>query len=208
MPTLFKKLPRSFYQQPTLRVATALLGKIVCRSVNGSLLTGRITETEAYDARIDPACHAYRGQTARNAAMFGEAGTAYVYFTYGNHFMFNVVTEAKDIAAAVLIRAIEPLSGLDEMQQRRGRISRTEDLTNGPGKLTAAFGIDRSLNGIWLDTPQLFIADAPDVPKNKIATSSRIGISQGVALQWRFYIRENKFVSKGKPSDAVVKNAR
>lgn len=124
------KLPPSFYEQPTFSVATALLGKILVRRLvlpeRTVVLKGKIVETEAYLAHpryADESCHAYRGKTERNAAMFGEPGTVYVYFTYGNHFMLNIVTEPKGEAAAVLIRALEPLTELDFIQSRRNKAS-------------------------------------------------------------------------------------
>ncbi len=197
-----KKLPPSFYEQPTLDVATALLGKVLVRVRNGTTLAGKIVETEGYIADIDNACHAYRGMTERNKMMFGKAGTAYVYFTYGNHFMLNVVTEPEGKAAAVLIRALEPLKGLDEMKSHRG-VEKWVDLTNGPGKLTQAMGIDRALNGISLQSNLLYIADGETIARKDIVVTARVGISQSKELPWRFYINENKFVSKGKPSAEI-----
>lgn len=201
------KLPPSFYQRPTLSVATALLGKILVRRVQlperNLLLKGKIVETEAYLAHPrygDESCHAYRGMTARNAAMFGEAGTVYVYFAYGNHFMLNIVTEPKGEAAAVLIRALEPLSELDYLRARRNIVKDT-DLTNGPGKLTYAFHIDRDLNGMSLQSDLLYIEDAPPISLNDICVTSRVGITKGIHLPWRYFIAGNPFVSKGKPSD-------
>jgi len=204
------KLPLSFYEQPTLSVATSLLGKILVRRLalpeRIVVLKGRIVETEAYLAHpryADESCHAYRGKTERNAAMFGEPGTVYVYFTYGNHFMLNIVTEPKGEAAAVLIRALEPLTELDFIQSRRNRASITE-LTNGPGKLTQAFQIDRTLNGISLQSTMLYVEDAPPVTPDAIGVSTRIGITKGIDLPWRYFIKGNPFVSKGKPSGHLI----
>lgn len=201
------KLPPAFYQQPTLSVATALLGKILVRRITFSdrevVLKGKIVETEAYlaDPRYgDESCHAYRGITSRNSAMFGDAGTAYVYFTYGNHFMLNIVTEPKGEAAAVLIRALEPLTELDFLCARRNT-TKIIELTNGPGKLTHAFHIDRSLNGASLQSDFLYIEDAPTVPLTDLCTTTRIGITKGTHLPWRYFIKGNPFVSKAKPSE-------
>jgi DNA-3-methyladenine glycosylase len=200
-------LPSEFYAQPTLEVAQQLLGKILVRAVvhrgKKLILKGRIVETEGYIARIDEACHAYRRKTPRNAAMFGEAGTAYVYFTYGNHFMLNVVTEKVGDAAAVLIRAIEPVeyseAALAFMREQR-RQTVLINLTNGPGKLTEAFMINHALNEMSLQSPALYIEDAPLIPKKQMAVSTRVGITRSVELPWRYFINGNKFVSQGKPS--------
>lgn len=199
------KLPPSFYEHPTLSVATALLGKVLVRRIQlperEVILKGKIVETEAYLADPlygDESCHAYRGMTERNKAMFGEAGTVYVYFTYGNHFMLNIVTEPKGEAAAVLIRALEPLCELDFLYRRRP-VSKVTDLTNGPGKLTQAFQIDLTLNGISLQSDVLYIEDAPPIPPQHICTTTRIGITKGTHLPWRYFIAGNPFVSKAKP---------
>jgi DNA-3-methyladenine glycosylase len=207
------KLPPSFYEQPTFSVATALLGKILVRRLvlpeRTVVLKGKIVETEAYLAHPrygDESCHAYRGKTERNAAMFGDAGTVYVYFTYGNHFMLNIVTEPKGEAAAVLIRALEPLTELDFIQSRRNKASITE-LTNGPGKLTQAFQIDRALNGMSLQSSVLYVEDAPPIPPDAIGVSTRIGITKGVDLPWRYFIKGNPFVSKGKPSGHLTERS-
>ena len=208
-----QKLPTSFYERPTLSVAMALLGKVLVRRLvlpeRTVVLKGKIVETEAYLAHpryADESCHAYRGMTERNAAMFGEPGTVYVYFTYGNHFMLNIVTEPKGEAAAVLIRAIEPLTELDFIHSRRNRASITE-LTNGPGKLTQAFQIDRTLNGISLQSTVLYVEDAPPIPPDTIGVSTRIGITKGVDLPWRYFIKGNPFVSKGKPSGHLTERS-
>jgi DNA-3-methyladenine glycosylase len=201
------KLTPSFYQQPTLSVATALLGKVLVRRIllpeREIVLKGKIVETEAYLAHPrygDESCHAYRGMTARNAAMFGDAGTAYVYFTYGNHFMLNIVTEPKGEAAAVLIRALEPLTELDFLRARRNT-DKLIELTNGPGKLTHAFMIDRTLNGASLQSDFLYIEESPTIPPRDICTTTRIGITKSTHLPWRYFIKGNPFVSKAKLSE-------
>lgn len=203
------KLQPSFYERPTLSVATALLGKVLVRRIQlpkrEVILKGKIVETEAYLAHPrygDESCHAYRGLTERNKAMFGEPGTAYVYFTYGNHFMLNIVTEPKGEAAAVLIRALEPLSEIEFLYARR-HVARAVDLTNGPGKLTQAFQIDDTLNGASLQGDSLYIENAPPISPSDICVTSRVGITKGIHLPWRYFIAGNPFVSKGKPSGAA-----
>ena len=142
-------LERSFYERNTQVVAFELIGKILVLKENGMTLSGKIVETEAYFGTQDPASHAYRGVTPRNQVMFGAPGISYVYFTYGSHHCLNVVTEKEDVAGAVLIRSLEPIDGVAIMRKRRGNVNE-EQLTNGPGKLTQAFGITREHSGIDL----------------------------------------------------------
>ena len=193
------RLDRSFYYQPTLQVAQGLLGQQLVRVVGRQRLSGRIVETEAYIGEADRACHASRGRTPRTEVMYGRPGHAYVYFIYGMHHCFNVVTEEEGFPAAVLIRALEPMEGLEWM--RRHRPGRPDDqLTNGPGKLCAALAIDRTLNGVDLCTSRVFfIEEGRTVADEEVATSPRIGIrSDEVARSrpWRFYIRDNLCVSR------------
>jgi DNA-3-methyladenine glycosylase len=193
------RLDRSFYLQPTLQVAQGLLGQQLVRVVGRQRLSGRIVETEAYIGEADRACHASRGRTPRTEVMYGPPGHAYVYFIYGMHHCFNVVTEEEGFPAAVLIRALEPMEGLGWM--RRHRPGRPDDqLTNGPGKLCAALAIDRTLNGVDLCTSRVFfIEEGRTVTDEEVATSPRIGIrSDEVARSrpWRFYIRDNLCVSR------------
>lgn len=177
----------------TLEVAPALLGSYLLRELDGEWLVGRIVETEAYLPN-DPACHAFKGQTARNRPMFGPPGRAYVYRIYGLHFCFNVVTEPEGVGAAVLVRAVEPLAGLSVMAARRGR----KDLTNGPGKLCQAMGIDLALNCHDLTRPGPLMLLKPESPPDApIATSPRIGITQGAELPWRYFFAGHPCVSKG-----------
>jgi DNA-3-methyladenine glycosylase len=191
------KLPRSFYERSTIVVAKQLLGKYLVRKHPKGNTVGRIVETEAYVGPQDLACHASKGRTARTEVMFGPAGHAYVYFIYGFYNMLNLVTEAKDYPAAVLIRAVEPVQGIELMQNRR-RSSALRSLASGPGKLCQAFGIDRSLNGADLCGGVLFVQDSGD-PVPKFLAKPRIGVDY--AGKWkdkpyRFLVRGNEFVSK------------
>ena len=184
-------LGKKFFSQPTIDLAKALLGKHL---VYGDL-RGIIVETEAYLYKDDPGCHASRGITPRNAPMFGPAGYAYVYLIYGMYHCLNVVGGKKGEGEAVLIRAIEPLQGIETMQKRR-KTKKIEDLCSGPGKLTQAFGITRKHNNISLLNGDMRIYDSRLKPE--ICTSRRIGLSAGKELELRFFIKENRFVSKGK----------
>ena len=178
--------------------AQKLLGQVVQRRLpSGETLSGIIVETEA-NLTDDPACHAYRGQTPRNSAMFGPPGHAYVYFTYGLHMMLNLVCAPEGIAEAVLIRALEPVEGEDTMRENRGGISETRQLTNGPGKLAQALVLTRlSHNGLDLTDPQSELQIlANTYPPFEIVTTTRIGITQGVDLPWRYYIQGNRYVSR------------
>lgn len=193
------KLTESFYAQDTITVAKALLGTyLVHESLDGKT-AGRIVETEAY-LWGDPACHAYRRKTKRNATMFGPAGNAYVYQIYGIHYCINVVTAPEGMGEAVLIRALEPIEGIELMQKRR-ELQVLKNLCNGPGKLVEAMGITRSMDGMSLLGEQLYILSAntyslpDDRVKFEIVTTTRIGITQGAELPYRFYMAENPCVS-------------
>ena len=191
-------LPRSFYLQDTRVAAQRLLGQIVQRHLSsGETLSGIIVETEAY-MTDDPACHAYRGQTPRNSAMFGPPGRTYVYFTYGLHMMLNLVCGPEGIAEAVLIRALEPAEGIDTMRENRGGIAETRQLTNGPGKLAQALSLTRlSHNSIDVTDPQSEIQILANAyPPFEMVTTTRIGITQGVDLPWRYYVHGNRYVSR------------
>ena len=168
-------LSRAFYERGTVIVAKELLGKFIVRVIGTAKLTGRIVEVEAYRGFDDPASHAFRGITPRAAPMFGEAGHAYVYFTYGNHYCFNVTTERPGVPGAVLIRALEPVGGLNVMRRFRPRVS-SFDITNGPGKLTKALHIDKTLNRIDLTKygPLFLTHDREHVA---IVRSARIGVT-------------------------------
>jgi DNA-3-methyladenine glycosylase len=157
----------------------------------------RIVETEAYE-QDDPASHSFRGETPRNAVMFGRPGRLYVYFTYGMHFCMNVVSGRAGEGAAVLLRAAEPLSGLAEMRTSRGRSS-VRELCSGPAKLCQAFGVDRSFDGIDLVRGgDVWIAEGTPVTASSMAVGRRVGIGVGLELPWRFFVRDDPFVSKGR----------
>ena len=182
-------LDRKFYRRDTLQVARTLLGKKLVRQIKGLELAGMIVETEAYCGEADSACHAHRGKTPRNTVMFGEPGHAYVYFTYGMHYMLNLVTEAAGRPCAVLVRAIMPLAGIEEMEARRRR--KGAELTNGPAKLCQAFSIDKALNGWDLTCgKELWVVDYKKIPAESIIATPRIGIDyaskEHKEAQWRF----------------------
>lgn len=186
-------LPRESYTAPTIEVAKNLLGKVLIHRTKQGVIAGRIVEAEAYTCD-DPACHASRGMTRRNAVMFGQAGRAYVYFTYGMYFCLNAVTGHEGVGEAVLIRAAEPLEGIDLMNANRG----TDDVTNlasGPGKLCQAFAIGRDQNGLDLTDSELVIVDDGWKP-SEIITSTRIGIRLAADRPWRFYVAGNPHVSR------------
>jgi len=192
-----ESLPRAFYEQPTLSVARGLIGKTLARRTDDGMVAGMIVETEGYISPVDPAAHAYRGRTARNATMFGPPGHAYVYFTYGMHYCLNVVTEAEGVAAAVLIRAIEPREGIALMRARRGERIAERDLARGPGRLCAALGLTTADDGTDLLGDALWIADSPmphDEPL-RIAATPRIGITQATDWPWRFALVGSPYVS-------------
>ena len=181
-------LPREFYLENTVSVAKNLLGKKIIRKIGRTEMSGIITETEAYRHKDDPASHAYRNITERNKVMFGEVGMAYVYFTYGMHYCFNVVARNPKVkAGAVLIRAIEPEKGIKTMQTNR-KIENLKNLTNGPAKLCQALEITKSHYGVDLTTDsKLYITDGAK-PK-KIISSSRIGIKEATDKLWNFKIK-------------------
>ncbi len=180
-----RPLPRRFFARPVLTVARDLLGHLLVHETPEGVTVGRIVETEAYRGADDPASHAYR-LTPRSRIMAGPPGIAYVYFTYGNHFCLNVVAEPDGRAAAVLLRAVEPLQGLDLMTARRG-IADPRLLTAGPGRLTRAMGITRQHNGWDLTRPPLFIARGGRWPRH-IARSPRVGIRLATDRLWRYYL--------------------
>ncbi|OGW88938.1 MAG: hypothetical protein A3A73_01425 [Omnitrophica bacterium RIFCSPLOWO2_01_FULL_50_24] len=202
METSRQPLGRAFYDRKTEVVAFELIGKILAFWSHQVFLSGKIVETEAYLGSEDPASHAYRGVTPRNRVMFGCPGMSYVYFTYGAHHCFNIVTETERVPGAVLIRALEPLTGIGVMKKRRKQNS-VNLLTDGPGKLTEAFGITRAHSGIDLTQGPLCVLDPgkskvfPEDSIIQIRVAKRIGISTAKTLPFRYFLAENSFVSKG-----------
>ena len=190
MNSVVKAFPREFYDRPTLTVARALIGARLVRIMDGARLTGLITETEAYIGEDDLGCHAKAGKTARTEIMYGPAGHAYVYFTYGNHWMLNAVTERAGFPAAVLIRAIQPEEGAQVMSARRGGRD-----TLGPGKLTQALGIAKGENGADLTAAAsgLWIEAGQAVPNSLVTISPRVGLNTvpepWLSKPWRFLVK-------------------
>jgi len=193
------KLPESFYTRSNVTtIARQLLGKILATKINGEVTSGVIVETEAYSDK-ERGSHAFRGMTKRNEVMFGRGGKAYVYLCYGVHEMFNVVTNHERKADAILIRALEPIEGIEAMMERTNKSSLAR-ITSGPGKLTKALGIDRKLNGKKLGTNKIWIEDKGlKIKPSDIVSSPRIGIDyagEDALLPWRYTIRNNKWISK------------
>ena len=188
-------LPKDFYNRPTLMVARELLGMRLVRMLDGVRIEGIITETEAYVGETDLACHARAGRTNRTQVMYGPPGRAYIYFNYGVHWMLNVIAEAEGFPAAVLIRAVEVVDGLGVVEQRRAKAKRA-NWTNGPGKLTAAFAIDSSHNGIDLTTPEagLWIEAGMLIPDERVTIGPRVGLysvpEPWKSIEWRFVVKK------------------
>lgn len=199
-----KKLTNDFYSgSDVVKIAKKLLGKILVTTFCDNLTSGRIVETEAYAGVTDKASHSFGGRrTNRNEHMYGQGGISYVYICYGIHTMFNVVTNKANTPDAVLIRALEPMEGIDCMLQRIGKKQLDNTLTKGPGNLCRAMGIAKTHSGIYLNSDEIFIADdGSSFSDEAIAASKRIGIDSAgmdALLPYRFYIRGNKFVS-GRP---------
>ncbi|MCG8402482.1 MAG: DNA-3-methyladenine glycosylase [Firmicutes bacterium] len=185
-------LSREFYARDTVTVARALPGCVLVRRTPEGTTAGIIVETEAY-LQGDPACHASRGMTPRNSPMFGPPGYAYVYFTYGLHFCFNVVSAGEGIGEAVLIRALEPVAGIELMRRRRGRED-IRQLCSGPAKLTRAMAIGREENRSDLTGDKIFICGGSE--QGELVTTTRIGIRDGADLPLRFYLHRSRFVSR------------
>jgi DNA-3-methyladenine glycosylase len=177
-------------------MARRLLGCSFVRTIGNEKIVCRIVETEAYD-QFDPASHSYRGMTARNSVMFGEAGHLYVYLSYGIHCCMNVVTGRRGHASGVLIRAVEPIRGLDIVRANRPKIVKETSLTNGPGKVCQAMGIGLDFNGHDLRKEPLSLRLNEPLGPSRIVASRRIGISQARELEWRFSVKDNPYVSVG-----------
>ena len=189
-------LPKAFYARETEIVARELLGAILESRSEAGVTSGRIVETEAYVGEHDLACHAAAGRTARTDPLYGEPGTAYVYFIYGVHWCFNAVTRPVGLPSAVLIRAIEPVDGVELMRTRRSAAARVADLTNGPGKFCQAMGITGAHNRLSLRRPPLQIYAGDPVPDRDVEITPRIGITQCADWPLRWVIAGNPFVSR------------
>lgn len=191
-------LKQSFFNRNTLTVAQDLIGCFLVHEYNGQTLVGKIVETEAYLGLEDQASHAYWGKTNRNAPMFGPVGHAYVYVSYGMHYCFNTVArESSQAAGGVLIRAVEPIQGIELMKENR-KISCPIRITNGPGKLTQALGITLNHKGAKLDqTSNLYLMEKDSKQPIQLGVSKRIGISRAQDVLWRFYEQGNRWVSCG-----------
>jgi len=194
------RVSRDFFAHDTLTVARELLGRRLVRVLDGERLAGRIVEVEAYVGEEDQASHASCGVTRRNAPMYGPPGHAYVYFIYGMHHCFNVVTERKGYPAAVLVRALEPLEGVEVMRALRGGRPDVR-LTSGPARLCQALGIDRRFDGADLCAPDalLFLEEDTVVPDEAVVTGPRIGVrgdEVAMTVPWRFYVRDGRYVSR------------
>jgi DNA-3-methyladenine glycosylase len=193
-----RPLPRAFYARSALRVAPDLLGRLLVRDGPGGRVSGRIVEVEAYRGRRDPASHAFRGRTARNATMFGRPGHLYVYFTYGMHHCINVVCEDDARPGAVLVRALAPVEGLVRMRERRGTVE-DRRLARGPGCVARALGLDRRHDGLDLVAGPVWIADGPaERGGRRVARGPRIGIRAALDRAWRFWLEGHPCVSSGR----------
>jgi DNA-3-methyladenine glycosylase len=191
-----RPLARDFFARPATEVARELLGKVLVHKLDGHTLAGTIVETEAYLGAGDLAAHAARGLTPRTKVLFGPPGHAYVYFIYGMYECLNFVCEQDGTAGCVLIRALEPIAGIEEMKKRRPSARRLRDLTSGPGKLTLAMGITRQHYGCDLTQGKLRVREFENPVPSEILVTKRIGISISQGLPLRFYIKDNEFVSR------------
>ena len=193
-------LPEEFYRRDTADVARGLLGVYLVHNSARGRTTGRIVETEAYLGANDPASHAYAGRSERNAVMFGEPGRAYIYFIYGMYYCLNVSTMPAGTGEAVLLRALEPVEGIDHMRERRtargGRSIATEKLCDGPAKLVLAMGVTPAFSGHDLRLPPLMLMQNPAEPPPQVELTRRIGITKAADLPLRFSVAGNRFVSR------------
>ena len=189
-------LPARFYDRPTELVARELLGTVLQCTTSDGVTRARIVETEAYTGPDDPACHAVAGLTRRTEHLFGPPGLSYVYFIYGMYWCFNAVTRERGHGAAVLVRAVHPLDGMDLMRRRRPRANRERDLTNGPGKLCLAMGIVGSMSGTSLRHGPIVVRAGELVPDADVVVTPRIGISRAADWPLRFFVRDDPFVSR------------
>ena len=194
-PPVGRILRRDFYARDTEIVSRELLGAVLECKTDDGIASGIIVETEAYVGEHDGACHAAAGRTRRTEPLYGPPGNAYVYFIYGMHWCINAVTRAEGFPSAVLIRALEPLSGIPLMRRRRPHARSDRDLTNGPGKLCAALGINRRMNGVPLQRFPVVIRAGSLVKDGDVVVTPRIGISRAADWPLRFLVRDNPFVS-------------
>lgn len=190
-------LPHSFYARPTVEVARDLLGKVIVHRVDGEELAGRIVEVEAYLGRGDEAAHFFGGMTRRTRVIFGPPGYAYVYFVYGMYHCLNFVTEPDGVAGAVLVRALEPVAGLEAMRLRRPKARRDTDLASGPGKLAQALGVTLDQYGADVSEGALTVREDASTEPFETGVSPRVGIKKAVDLPLRFFVRGNAHVSIG-----------
>ena len=195
----YESLGRDFYARHAATVARELLGYVLVRVLDdGTVLTGRIVETEAYLGESDPACHSARGATEVRRLLSGPAGFAYVYLCYGTSHCFNIVAEPEGRASAVLFRALEPIEGVEQMRRHRPHAKRDTDLCSGPGRLCQALDIDIRLNATDMTRGQLFVAKTPQAP-SAVEVSPRVGIRKAADWPLRFYVADNPHVSRAKP---------
>jgi DNA-3-methyladenine glycosylase len=195
------RLSKNFYKRDLLTVAKELLGKVLVKKDGNNILAGRIVEVEAYNGETDAAAHTFKGKTKRNEVMFNEGGLLYVYFTYGAHYCCNVVTGIEGKGTAVLIRAVEPSAGIEIMIQNRFKRELLNDkeifnLTSGPGKVCSAFGINKNHLGLDLTGDKIYLVKSKLKKHEQIGISKRIGITRSVELQWRFFIKDNPYLSR------------
>ncbi len=201
----FIPLTERFYLRGALVVARELIGKLLVRKIGKLTLTAKIVETEAYIGDHDPAAHSYGRITERNKIIYGIGGVAYVYFIYGNYYCFNVVSGRKGVGNAILIRAVEPVIGIEYMRKFRGKAKNDYELTNGPSKLCMSLKIDKSLNGADLTKRgAVFVSRNTKKEFNEIAVSKRIGINVGTEFPYRFFIKDNAFVTKHRFNKEIV----
>jgi DNA-3-methyladenine glycosylase len=197
-------LPDSFYQRPdVVAIAKELLGKVLVTNFEGQYTSGLIVETEAYRGAADKASHAFGNRrTNRTEVMYGHGGVAYVYLCYGIHHLFNVVTNIEDVPHAILVRAVEPLEGIDIMLQRRRKEKLQPNLTAGPGAMSEALGIKTKHTGLNLQGPEIYIENRGiKIPLSQLISATRVGVAyaeEDALRLYRFYIKDNKYVSKGK----------
>ncbi len=202
---MLRPLPRSFYLRDSITVSKELLGKVIVRRIGQKVLNARIVETEAYVGEYDPASHAYQKITERNKIMYEQGGMVYVYFIYGNYYCFNIVSEKKGIGNATLIRAVEPIDGVGIMKKLRGPVKNIYELSNGPAKLCLALNIDKKLYGEDVTVKgKIFISRSIRNEKVQMITTRRIGLNVGTDFPFRFFIKDNPYVTKHKFNKEII----